>query len=203
MRSRMASAKVGSPMISCQRSTGTWLVIEDGAGVVSVLDDLHQIAALLGGQRLRSPIVEDQQIDAARASAAAWRIVRHRGRVRERRTDAARGDRGPRGPPGRPFGRGRKPASFCRRRSGPVIEQITPRADPFAVCELEEQRAIEAASSTVVDVLDAGLMAQPGAPGRVRSNRFWRRSVTSCSSSRPAIRHGSRLARLGLGFERP
>jgi hypothetical protein len=27
-RSRIASPKVGSPMISCQRATGTWLVIK-------------------------------------------------------------------------------------------------------------------------------------------------------------------------------
>ena len=36
----------------------------DGTGVISVLDDLQQIAALLGVQRLGAPIVEHQQIDA-------------------------------------------------------------------------------------------------------------------------------------------
>ena len=35
------------------------------AGVVAILDDLQQIALLLGQQRFRSPIVEDEQVDAA------------------------------------------------------------------------------------------------------------------------------------------
>ena len=32
-------------------------------GVVAILDDLQQIALLFGGQRLRPPIVQDQQVD--------------------------------------------------------------------------------------------------------------------------------------------
>src|SRR5260370_19155427 len=35
------------------------------AGVVAILSDLQQIALLLGQQRLRSPIVEYEQVDAA------------------------------------------------------------------------------------------------------------------------------------------
>ena len=35
------------------------------AGVVAVLDDLQQLALLLGQQRFGSPIVEDEEIDAA------------------------------------------------------------------------------------------------------------------------------------------
>jgi hypothetical protein len=34
--------------------------------------------------------------------------------------------------------------------------------DPLAAAELVEQRAIEAASGAVIDVLDDGVMAQPG-----------------------------------------
>jgi hypothetical protein len=37
--------------------------------------------------------------------------------------------------------------------------------DPVAAGELEEQRAIETADGAVVDVLDAGGMAQPGGAG--------------------------------------
>ena len=44
----MASAKVGSPMTSCQVSTGSWLVISVEPRAVAVLDDLHQIAPLVG-----------------------------------------------------------------------------------------------------------------------------------------------------------
>ena len=32
--------------------------------VVAVLDDFEQIARLVGGERLRSPIIEDEQLDA-------------------------------------------------------------------------------------------------------------------------------------------
>jgi hypothetical protein len=34
---------------------------DEGAGVVAVLDDLQQIARLIADERLRPPIVEDQQ----------------------------------------------------------------------------------------------------------------------------------------------
>ena len=44
-------------------------------------------------------------------------------------------------------------------------QQITPCADPVAGGELEEQRAIETAGGAEVDILDAGLMAQPRGPG--------------------------------------
>ena len=33
-----------------------------GAGAVSVLDDLHEVAALAGGEPVGSPVVEDQQV---------------------------------------------------------------------------------------------------------------------------------------------
>ena len=35
---------------------------DGGAGFVAVLDDLHQVAALAGGEPVRSPVVEDEQI---------------------------------------------------------------------------------------------------------------------------------------------
>jgi len=38
------------PIISCQRSTGIWLVIRR-AGVVAVLDDFEQISRLIGVER--------------------------------------------------------------------------------------------------------------------------------------------------------
>ena len=36
---------------------------EQGAAAMTILDDLHQIAALAGGEAIRSPIVEDEEID--------------------------------------------------------------------------------------------------------------------------------------------
>ena len=35
---------------------------ERGASAIAVLDDLHQVAPLVGGEPIRPPIVEDQQI---------------------------------------------------------------------------------------------------------------------------------------------
>ena len=72
MRSRMASAIVGLPTISYQRSIGIWLVIISEPFVVAVLDDLQQIALLLGGQRFRTPVVDDQQTGALQRCQHAW-----------------------------------------------------------------------------------------------------------------------------------
>ena len=38
---------------------------DDGALVVAVLDDFEQIARLVGVERLRPPVVEDEQLDAS------------------------------------------------------------------------------------------------------------------------------------------
>jgi len=35
----------------------------DGAAAVAILDDFHEIAVLAGGEAIRSPIVEDEEID--------------------------------------------------------------------------------------------------------------------------------------------
>ena len=44
----------------------------------------------------------------------------------------------------------------------PAQDQIVVRVDPLAVGELVEQGAVEAARGAVIDVLDDGLLAQPG-----------------------------------------
>lgn len=36
---------------------------DDGSGAVPVLDDFQEVAALFGGEGLRSPIVEEEQVD--------------------------------------------------------------------------------------------------------------------------------------------
>ena len=41
------------------------------ATIVAVVDDLQQVAALLGGQRFGPPVVQDQQIDAGGAGGPA------------------------------------------------------------------------------------------------------------------------------------
>ena len=59
----MASAKVGSPMTSCQVVDRELAGDQRRAAAVAILDDLHQIAPLVGGEPIGSPVVEDQQID--------------------------------------------------------------------------------------------------------------------------------------------
>jgi hypothetical protein len=49
-------------------------------------------------------------------------------------------------------------------------QTIAVLADPIIGCELEEERAIQAAMSAVIDVLDASLIAHPGGfDARVKS----------------------------------
>ncbi len=62
MRSKIASASVGSAITSCHEDTGSWLVISSEPRL-AVLDDLHEVAALAGGEAIRPPIVEDKEID--------------------------------------------------------------------------------------------------------------------------------------------
>ena len=56
------SARVGSPIRSCQRSTGIELVNRRTAAAVAVLDDLEHLVTLLRSEWL-TPIVEDQQLE--------------------------------------------------------------------------------------------------------------------------------------------
>ena len=67
----MASASVGLPTTSYQRSTGTWLVMISDPAFVAILDDFQQVAALLGGQRLGP-----QSSKMSRLTRASWRIRR-------------------------------------------------------------------------------------------------------------------------------
>jgi len=55
---------------------------QQGAAAMTILDDLHQIAALAGGEAIRSPIVEDEEIDPD-ASGTAAQSGRRRGRDRD------------------------------------------------------------------------------------------------------------------------
>src|SRR5260370_16025919 len=130
------------------------------APVVTVVDDLEQVAALIGVERFRSPIVDDQQPDAferghqprqpalaarlgeigeqARCTLVEYREALAAGLVAEsasqpRLSNAGRADH----------------------------DQVVMLADPFAGGELPEQGAVEAAMGAEIDVLDDGGLAQP------------------------------------------
>jgi hypothetical protein len=45
---------------------------------------------------------------------------------------------------------------------GPAQDQIVVRVDPFAAGELLEQSTVETARRAIIDVLDDGVLAQPG-----------------------------------------
>ena len=48
--------------------------------------------------------------------------------------------------------------------AGAGDDEVAPGPDPVAGGELEEQRAVEATMAAVVDILDAGRVAQAGGP---------------------------------------
>ena len=66
----MASARMGSSITACQASIEL-AGDEGGAGAAAVLDDLHQVAALAGGQPVGAPVVEDQQVGLHQATEQA------------------------------------------------------------------------------------------------------------------------------------
>jgi hypothetical protein len=87
------------------------------SAVIAVVDDLEQIAAMLGIERLRAPIIDDQQPDAFERGQQP-RQATFAARLGQRRTGGWRACRAPRSPHGRPCGQERKPTMTCRCRSG-------------------------------------------------------------------------------------
>src|SRR5665213_703645 len=132
------------------------------AGIVAILDD--EVTPLLGVERLRPPVVEDQQPD-ARQLAQQLGIA-----------SVAAGEREGGEHPGDTLVEHGAvlPACLLAKRAGqPTLadaagagdQQVAMLGDPVAAGELEEQRPVEAAHGTVIDVLDAGGMAQLGGAG--------------------------------------
>src|SRR5690606_34094553 len=69
--------------------------------------------------------------------------------------------------------------------------------DPVAAGELQEQIAVEAAGGAEVDVLDLGVMAEPGTPARRQPPASLRDGRTP--SPRNPSRRGLRVRRMALG----
>ena len=78
IQDRIAEGGVGNDVMPLRH--GDLTCDQQGSLVVAIIDDLKQIAALVGGERFGSPVVEDEEIDAfqgrdqARQTAFAARL---------------------------------------------------------------------------------------------------------------------------------
>ena len=59
---RIAKGWVGNDVMPLRH--GDLTCDQQGSLVVAIVDDLEQITTLVGGERFRSPVVEDEEIDA-------------------------------------------------------------------------------------------------------------------------------------------
>ena len=168
----------------------------------------------------KTPVVEDQQLDAGRASSAAGHSGRRRGRARASRAAAARDGRGRERSSRQALWPRAQAIQSCRPRSGPMISKFWCRSIQSPAASLWNSATVEAAGGAPVDVLDEGGLAQagelepgaaaacsharsprarpagPGAPRRrALSTSGWRR----CSSSALAMPARPRLRRRSLG----
>ena len=128
---------------------------------IAFLEDLVKVTTGTGVQRFEAPIVEDEELDAGETTQDAGVATVTAGErelgeefgnplIENRAVVAAslvtQGTSKPR------FAHAGRPAQ----------NQIVVRVDPLTIGELVEQSAVEAAWGPVIDVLDAGLLAQSG-----------------------------------------
>src|SRR6202008_2145771 len=135
---------------------------EDGrAAPITFLEDLVEVTTGAGVEGFEAPIVEDEELDAGETTQDAGIAAVTAG---EREFGEELGD---------PLIENRAVVAAGLVTEGtskprfadagrPAQNQIVVRVDPFAIGELVEQGAVEAAWGPVIDVLDAGLLAQSG-----------------------------------------
>ena len=134
---------------------------EGGCLTVALLDDLQQVAALVDAERLERPIVEDEQPHLAEPphQARIATVGASEGEIGEQLGDALVEDGAV------------VAASLVAERAGePRLadacrafdDEILWCGDPVAGDQPLEQRAVEAARRTIVDVLDDGALAPSG-----------------------------------------
>src|SRR5512135_49298 len=155
----MASAIVGSPITSCQRPIGTWLVISS--------DPLSSRSSTISRRSRRCSAVRGSGPQSSRIS----RRVRSRAAISFGRRPSPRAVLRCKQPrrslveDGEPLAAGLvaksagQPALADAGR--PADDEMVMVADPAAGRELLEQQAIEAARRAEVGVLDHGGLAQP------------------------------------------
>src|SRR5437868_12150607 len=135
---------------------------QDGrSSAVALFEDFVEIAAGAAVERFETPIVEDEELSAVEAShdagmapvAAGQREIGEEfgGALIQNRAIVAAGF----------VAEGTGKPAFADA-GWPAQDQIVVRIDPFAGGEFVEQRAIETAGNSVIDVLDDGMVAQSG-----------------------------------------
>src|SRR5271165_252917 len=134
-----------------------------GAATVALFEDFQEIVTGGRVERLQPPIVEDQEIGAAETAheAGMTAIAARERQLLEQPRDALVENR--------PIVAAGLVAEGRRQPTLPDAgradkRQIVVSVDPASLDELLEQGAIEAAGGPIVDILDAGLLAQPGDP---------------------------------------
>ena len=85
---------------------------------IAVFDDLHQIAPLVGGEPVRAPVVEDQQIGLDQGAEQAGEATVTVGKFEIGEQPRHAGVRAPCSHPDTPSGRARKITTTCRHRTG-------------------------------------------------------------------------------------
>lgn len=135
---------------------------EDGrASAIAFFEDLVEIAPRAAVERVKAPIVEDEELNAIEAvhDPGMAPIAASQGEIGEELGDALIKDRAVVAAGLVAESTGKPTLSDAGRATK---DQIVVRVDPLAVDELVEQGAVEAAWGSVIDVLDDSMMAQPG-----------------------------------------
>ena len=114
----MASANVGLADDIVPLIAGKLAGDERRAVAIAVLDDLHQIAPLVGGEPVRSPVVENQQIGLDQRTEQAREATVTVGEFQIGEQPRHAGVEQPCSRPGTPSGRARKITTICRYRTG-------------------------------------------------------------------------------------
>ena len=133
------------------------------AVAVAFFDDLQQIAALVGSERLEAPIVEDEQPHLAEPlhHPAIAAVAAGEGEIGEQLGDALIED-------GAVVATGLVAEGAGEPRfadpGGTFDDEILRGVDPIAGDQPLEQCSIEAALGAPVDVLDGGALAELGMP---------------------------------------
>src|SRR4029453_17999065 len=131
---------------------------DDGRGaIMPIVDDLHQIAAPVGGQGGDAPVIENQQLHPGQAleHAAVTAIAASKAEGLQETGDTLEKDGG---------GVAASPVAESTGEPGlagagwPGDQQVLVALDPFAAGEAKEQATIKPPDGAVIDILGRGLL---------------------------------------------